>query len=59
MPRITPKRRADAPEIEDVFERAETALGFVPNSFFILARRPETARAFSRRSARTSPLYLL
>ena len=48
MPRITPQRREDAPEIEDVFERAEKALGFVPNSFYILARRPETARAFSR-----------
>ncbi len=50
MPRITPVAREDVPEIEDVFERAEKALGFVPNSFFILARRPETARAFSRLS---------
>ncbi len=50
MSRITPVKREDVPEIEDVFERAEKALGFIPNSFFILARRPETARAFSRLS---------
>ncbi len=50
MPRITPVRREDTPELEDVFSRAEKALGFIPNSFFTLARRPETARAFSRLS---------
>ncbi len=50
MPRITPVKREDVPELEDVFARAEKALGFVPNSFFTLARRPETARAFSRLS---------
>ena len=50
MPPITPVRREDAPELEDVFARAEKALGFIPISFFILARRPETARAFSRLS---------
>jgi len=50
MSRITPRRREDAPELEDVFARAEKALGFVPNSFFVMARAPEILRAFSRLS---------
>lgn len=50
MTRITPRRREDAPELEDVFARAEKALGFVPNSFFVMARAPEILRAFSRLS---------
>lgn len=50
MPRITPRERADAPELEDVFDRAERALGFVPNSFFTMARSPGMLRAFSRLS---------
>ncbi|MBK18612.1 MAG: fusion protein [Rhodospirillaceae bacterium] len=47
MPRITPKSREELSDLEDVFERAEKALGFVPNSFFIMGRRPEMLRAFS------------
>lgn len=50
MPRITPRRREEAPELEDVFDRAERALGFVPNSFFVMARSPGMLRAFSRLS---------
>ncbi|MBI1194892.1 MAG: carboxymuconolactone decarboxylase family protein [Gammaproteobacteria bacterium] len=50
MTRISPRARADAPELEDVFARAEKALGFVPNSFFVMARAPEIMRAFSRLS---------
>ena len=50
MPRVTPRRREEAPELEDVFDRAERALGFVPNSFFTMARSPEMLRAFSRLS---------
>ena len=50
MPRITPREREDAPELEDVFARAEQALGFVPNSFFVMARSPGMLRAFSRLS---------
>lgn len=48
MPRIPPVARADVPELEDVFSRAEAALGFVPNSFFVMARTPEILRAFTR-----------
>ena len=47
MSRITPLSRESLPELEDTFKRAERALGFVPNSFFILARAPGTLKAFS------------
>ena len=50
MPRITPVARDDIGDLEDVFSRAEKALGFVPNSFFIMARQPGMLRAFSRLS---------
>ena len=50
MPRITPVARDDIGDLEDVFSRAEKALGFVPNSFFIMARQPGILRAFSRLS---------
>lgn len=48
MPRLTPLKREDLPELEDVFARAEKGMGFVPTSFFMMARRPETLRAFSK-----------
>ena len=47
MSRITPLSRESLPELEDTVTRAERALGFVPNSFFILARAPGTLKAFS------------
>lgn len=47
MSRVTPVQREAVPELEDVFNRAERALGFVPNSFFIMARKPGLLRAFS------------
>ena len=50
MSRITPKSRAEMPKLEDVFERAKKALGFIPNSFFIMGRKPEMLGAFSRLS---------
>jgi uncharacterized peroxidase-related enzyme len=50
MPRVTPKTREELSDLEDVFERAEQALGFVPNSFYLMGRRPEMLRAFSRLS---------
>ena len=50
MPRITPLARDQVGDLEDVFARAEKALGFVPNSFFIMARQPGMLRAFSRLS---------
>lgn len=48
MARISPINRADVPELEDIFERAEKALGFVPNSFFAMGRSPGILRAFTR-----------
>jgi len=48
MARITPIERENAPELEDIFERAEAALGFVPNSFFAMGRSPGMLRAFTR-----------
>ena len=45
---VTPIRREDAPGLEDVFSRAEQALGFVPNSFFTMGRSPGILRAFTR-----------
>lgn len=47
MSRITPLSRETLPELEETFKRAERALGFVPNSFFILARTPGVLKAFS------------
>lgn len=48
MPRLTPLERKDVPELADIFKRAEQGIGFVPTSFFLMARRPEILRAFSR-----------
>jgi uncharacterized peroxidase-related enzyme len=48
MARVTPIKREEAPDLEDVFIRAEHALGFVPNSFFTMGRSPAILRAFSR-----------
>lgn len=50
MSRITPVRREDMPELEDVYQRAEKALGFLPNSYLAMSRAPEILRAFSRLS---------
>ncbi|MDP6345937.1 MAG: carboxymuconolactone decarboxylase family protein [Alphaproteobacteria bacterium] len=50
MPNIKPKTREELAELEDVFERAEAALGFVPTSFFMMGRKPSILRAFSRLS---------
>ena len=50
MPRITPKPREELSELEGVFERAEKALGFVPNAFFLMGRVPGIMNAFSRLS---------
>ena len=50
MPNMQPKAREDLAELEDIFSRAETAMGFVPTSFFMMGRRPEILRAFSRLS---------
>lgn len=48
MARISPAPPERLSELEDVFSRAEKALGFVPNSFYIMGRNPDLMRAFSR-----------
>ena len=48
MARISPAPPERLSELKDVFERAEQALGFVPNSFYIMGRNPDLMRAFSR-----------
>ena len=48
MARVEPIRREDVPDLEDIFSRAEQALGFVPNSFFAMGRSPGILRAFTR-----------
>ncbi len=50
MVRITPVVRENAPELEDVFQHAEKALGFVPTSFFAMSRAPDILSAFTRLS---------
>lgn len=50
MPHIDPKPREELAELEDVFARAEAAMGFVPTSFFMMGRKPNILRAFSQLS---------
>ncbi len=47
MAHLEPLRREDAPELEDLWERYDETLSFVPNSLYTMARRPETVRALS------------
>ena len=47
MAHMNPLRRGEIPELEDLFAHYDTTLGFVPNSLFTMARRPEILRAFS------------
>ena len=47
MANMEPLHRQDHPELEELFQRYDDTLSFVPNSLFTLARRPEILRAFS------------
>jgi AhpD family alkylhydroperoxidase len=42
-----PLRREELPELETLFAHYDRTLGFVPNSLFTMARRPEILEAFS------------
>src|SRR5262249_8910652 len=53
MPRLAPLPREAAADLEDVLERSEGRMGFVPNSQLIMARRPEILRAFAQLVARS------
>ena len=51
MPNIEPLRREQLPEFEKLFQAVESALGFVPNSYYTMGHRPEILQAFSRLTA--------
>jgi uncharacterized peroxidase-related enzyme len=46
MANVKPLRREDLPQYEDLFKTYEHQMGFVPNSFFTMARRPEILEGF-------------
>ncbi|MFN0093762.1 MAG: carboxymuconolactone decarboxylase family protein [Dehalococcoidia bacterium] len=46
MANVEPLARADIPEFEPIFTGVERFMGFVPNSMFTMARRPEVLRGF-------------
>ncbi len=46
MTRLAPLDRASLPDLEDHLAMAEAAMGFLPNSLLIMARRPELVKAF-------------
>jgi uncharacterized peroxidase-related enzyme len=48
MANVQPLRREDLPQYEDLFKVYEQQMGFVPNSFFTMARRPEILEGFRR-----------
>ena len=45
--RIEGLRREDLPELEGVFQLVEGAMGFLPNSMLIMARKPGLVEAFA------------
>jgi uncharacterized peroxidase-related enzyme len=47
MANVSPLRREDHPELEQLFGLYDETMSFVPNSLFTMARRPEILRAFS------------
>lgn len=44
---MTPLGRGDVPELDDLWQRYDDTLSFVPNSLCTMARRPEYVRALS------------
>jgi uncharacterized peroxidase-related enzyme len=44
---VDPLPRQDLPELEELFRLYDETLGFVPNSLYPMARRPEVLRCFS------------
>jgi uncharacterized peroxidase-related enzyme len=47
MANMRPLPREEHPELEELFRLYDETMGFVPNSLFTMARRPEILRAFS------------
>ena len=46
MANVKPLRREDLPQYEDLFKAYDQQMGFVPNSFFTMARQPEILEGF-------------
>jgi uncharacterized peroxidase-related enzyme len=46
MPHVQPLSADDVPELKDLFDLYERTRGFVPNSLYTMARRPEILKAF-------------
>jgi hypothetical protein len=47
MANMRPLPREEHPELEELFRLYDETMGFLPNSLFTMARRPEILRAFS------------
>lgn len=47
MTRIEPIRRTERADLDPVFSAVEAAMGFLPNSMLIMARKPGLVEAFS------------
>ncbi|MEP6390299.1 MAG: carboxymuconolactone decarboxylase family protein [Halioglobus sp.] len=45
MTHITPKRRAELPELEPMFQMVEASMGFLPTSMLTMAHWPELTQA--------------
>jgi uncharacterized peroxidase-related enzyme len=50
-PRLAPLKPAEAPELKPEFDAAIRRMGFLPNSFLIMARKPKMVKAFQQLSA--------
>src|SRR5215469_9429684 len=51
MPRLAPLSREAVTDVGDILLASESRMGFIPNSQLIMARRPETLRAFAQLGA--------
>ncbi len=47
MTHVTPKTRAELPELEPIFAGTEASMGFVPDSMLTMAHWPELLQSFS------------
>ena len=47
MSNVTPLLRKDLPDLEPLFAAVEGVMGFVPNSFLTMARKPQLLQSFS------------
>jgi uncharacterized peroxidase-related enzyme len=50
-PRLAPLKPSDRPELKAEFDAAEKRMGFIPNSFLIMARKAKMVKAFQQLSA--------